>query len=110
MAALIFAIRVGIRRLSALVTYCNYFITDFFSQTIIKYKILTMKFIRKVLFFHCVGIMDYTSFKMKYVFKPFMQKISACFFTANAAGTIHDDGIFRLIFQHIGSHWQLLAK
>ena len=47
---------------------------------------------------------------MKYILKAFVQQVSTRFLASDATGTIHDDVAVFFSFQHVGRHWQLVAK
>src|SRR5215203_509025 len=104
MTAVISTIYMGVGWLSTLVAFGNNLICDPLSQPIIKDKVLSTEFYSQALFLYLVGIIDNTTFKVKYVSKSLVQHISTGLLTANTAGTVHNNVFVLCVFQHIGSH------
>src|SRR5215213_4670268 len=93
-----------IGRLSTLVAFGNNLICDPLSQPVVKDKVLSMEFYSQALFFYLVGIVDNTTFKVKYIFKPLVQHISTGLLTANTAGTVHNNVFILCLLQHVRCH------
>src|SRR5690242_19964611 len=110
MTCFISAVGMRIAGLAALMAITYSLIPHRFPKPSVKNKIFTMEFIGKVLFFHLVGIMNNSAFKMKYIFEAIVQHPGARLFAANATGAIHNNVFVFLIFKHVNSHGQLLAK
>src|ERR1035437_9644060 len=91
MTAIVFAISMFITWLSTLMAMTDNFTANLLSQPVIKYKIFPFEFIKKIFFFNLIGIINNTSFQMKYIFKSIMQHISAGFFATDTACAIHDN-------------------
>src|SRR5690554_4333468 len=96
--------------LTTLVTMGYHIIGNPFTQTFVKYKILTGKLNRNI-FLPCFADIFYdTSLNVVDVLKPFIKHISTCFFTTDATSTIHHDVLIFMLLQHFYGHGQLLTK
>src|SRR4051794_29062315 len=104
------AIYMCICRLATLVTFCNYFIRNSFTKTVIKHEVFTMKFIVNILIFYLVSIMNNSTFQVKNIFETTVQHVSAGLFAADATGAVHNNIFGFGILQHIGGHRQLLPE
>src|SRR5689334_8769479 len=72
-AGIIDAIHVRIGWFPTLVTFSYGFLRYPFSQALVKHEIFSMKLICQSLFFYLVGVMNNPTFKMKDIFKSFVQ-------------------------------------
>src|SRR2546423_2120964 len=73
MTCIINAIDMRISSLTALMAMSNDFIGNSFSQSLIKNKILSVKFIFNPFCFYFIDVINNSPFKMKNIFKSFVQ-------------------------------------
>src|SRR5690349_19016115 len=104
MTGIVHTIHMCIGRLAALMTMSNDLVGNSLSQTLIKNKILSMKFYIEPFFFGLVHIIDNAALEMKYILKSFVQHISRSFLATDTAGTIHNDILVFIFLHHIGGH------
>src|SRR5436190_2113583 len=105
MTAFIPAINMCISRLAALMAFCNNILCYPFTQPLIKNEIFSDKFIRQLIIFYGVCIMDDTTFKVKNMVKAMMKHISAGFFTPDTSCAIHDYVLVLFLFENVNGHW-----
>ena len=80
MAGIVHTVYMCISRLTTLVAFCNYFVCNALSKTLVKYKIFSVKFIGKAFLLYLIGIIDNTTFQVKNLLKPFVKQIGRSFF------------------------------
>ena len=89
MTSVVFAIRVIIAWLTALMTNGDDIVGDSFTKSFIKNKIFSDEFIFYALCFGLARIFNNASIELKNIFKPKVFHPRAGFFTSNAARAIH---------------------
>src|SRR5689334_3698985 len=104
MTGIIYTVHMGIGWLAALMAMSNDLFGDTFAQSLIKNKILPVKFYTQIFFFGLVHIIDDTTLEMKDIFKSFVQHISRSFFTTDTAGAIHNDVLVLVLLHHFCCH------
>src|SRR4051812_13343295 len=73
MTGIVYAVHVGVGRFAALMTMGYDLIRYSFTQSLIKHKIFSMKFIGQPLFLYLVSVMNDTPFQMKNIFESFVE-------------------------------------
>src|SRR6185503_4592058 len=104
MTGIVHTVHMCIGRLAALMAMSNDLVGNSLSQTLIKNKILTVKFYVQSFFFGLVHIINDATFEMKYILKSFMQHIGGSFLATDTTGTIHNDILILILLHHIGRH------
>jgi hypothetical protein len=74
---------------TALVALRDYMLTYLFSPAFVENKVFTDKLIFQTLFIDLTCIFNDTALQLKNIFKSFMFKVSARFFTSDPSRTIH---------------------
>ena len=110
MTAFIPAIGMGICRPAALMTAGDDVRADPFAQAVVENEVFAFEFILQPFLLYGISVVDDSSFQVKYIGKPPVEKISAGLFAADAAGAVHDDVAVLVLPEQIGGQGQLLPE
>ena len=79
MAAIVRTIGVGVSRFSTLMTFRDDLVANAFTQTIVEDEIFSKEFIFESLLLYRIGVMNDSTFEVKNILKPLVQKICRSF-------------------------------
>ncbi|MNT68525.1 hypothetical protein D3C72_2067660 [compost metagenome] len=91
-------------------TIGDHIVRNSLAHTLVKHKVFANKLQRQPLFFCLTRILDNAAFHVIDVLEAVMQHIGTGFFTADAAGAVHDNIFVFIVLQHLNRHRQLVAE
>ena len=91
----------GVARFAALMTVGDDVVGNAFATPIIENEIFPYKFIFQLPLFDLSGVIDDAAFELVHLFKPLVLVVRARLFTADAAGSVHDQFFILLMIRQI---------
>ena len=110
MAAIVQAVSMGVARRAALMTVRDNVIGDPLAHPLIKDKVFTNEAHRQPLLAGATGVLDDATLDVPDLIEAVMLHPGAGFFTANAAGAIHDNFLVFMVLHHFHGFRQLVAE
>ena len=110
MAAIVQAVSMGVARRAALMTVRDNVIGDPLAHPFIKDKVFANETHRQPLLTGATGVLDDATLDVPDLIEAVMLHPGAGFFTANAAGAIHDNFLVFMVLHHFHGFRQLVAE
>ncbi|CCJ97710.1 hypothetical protein BN130_173 [Cronobacter malonaticus 507] len=110
MAAVVFTVGVAVARRAALVAVRDHVVRNTLAHTFVKHEVFTDETHRQPLFARFAGVFDDAAFNMPDFLETVVTHERARFFTADAAGTVHDNFLVFVVLHHLDGFRQLFTK
>lgn len=104
------AVGVIVAGFAALMAGSDYIFRDAFGPTFIEDEVLTNELVRKLAFPHLPHVFNDSTIELVHVLVSLVFEPGACFFAADATGTVHDNVFVFIAVKHVCNHLNFFAE